>query len=189
MNCIYGLEGNAFEQFSRHGDLVRWFSPSIAKNALKAVLSTFPLFERVYKPSFFPRVLSKWFYETFDAAAAYRKRSHSTQNDFLAFILSSQPDNGYSSADLAAHASMFFFDAFETTSIILAQALYHLANNADAQQTLRNEIADRSPSMARCSADDVQRMSYLDNVINGASVILTIFIAAHCSCPAKMLYF
>lgn len=168
MSCIYGLEGNAFEpSFSHHGDLVRWFSPSIAKNLWNAILSTFPLLGRLYKPSFFPRALTNWYYDTFDVAATYREQSRSTQNDFLKFILSSRSDNDYSRSDLAAHASMIFFDAFETTSIILAQALYNLANHTESQQKLRNEIVDRLPSMARCSADIVQTMSYLDNVING----------------------
>lgn len=173
MSCIYGLEGNAFNAVSDHADLVEWFSPTIWNNAINAILSTFPVLSNIYKPSFFPYALTKWFYEIFDTAASYRQQFNQKPTDFLTFILACQSNSDYSNKESAAFASMFFFDAFETTSIMLAQALYHLADNVDCQRKLRNEIDAFLSSMDDGSSNIMEKMPYLDNVVHGKIVLVS----------------
>lgn len=163
MNCIYGFEANE----SIHTKLVQWFSPSLAKNILNAVLSTFPFLTCVYKPSFFPVQLTQWFYDTMNDAVKYRHQNQLNRNDFLDFLLQRKQIKNHTNNDLAAFAATFLFDGFETSSMILAQALYHIAKNEQYQMELRAEIFKYFPDGKWPTADIINEMQYLDNIVNG----------------------
>lgn len=165
MNCTYGLKVDG----TVHGKLVNWFSPSLAKNIGNVVLSTFPLLTGIYKPSFFPSEFTQWLYDTFNDAIAYRQQTQTHRGDFLNFLSERQQVKKHSNEDLAAFAATFLFDAFETVSIILAQALYHIAKNDHCQTELRDEILKHtSSSCGACSTiDTISQMQYLDNIVNG----------------------
>lgn len=171
MHCIYGLDSNAFQATApMHKNLVHWFSPSLTKNIANAILSTFPFLSSIYKPSFFPFELTKWFYETMEIAIFHRQHTHDSNNrhnDFLQFLLERKSSKSYTNADLTNIAATFFFDAFETSSIMLAQALYHVANNERCQKRLRDEISMQLPFERRPTIDEIDAMPYLDNVVNG----------------------
>lgn len=163
MNCIYGLEANDLI----HRNLVDWFSPSLGKNILNAILSTFPIFTYVYKPSFFPSQLTQWFYDVASDATMFRNQNQSKRSDFLNFLLERKHSKNYSNKDIAELAAIFLFDGFETTSMILAQALYHIAKNPEHQSKLRAEIFDHFPNGECPTADTINELQYLDNLING----------------------
>lgn len=173
MNCIYGLSANE----SIHGNLVRWFSPSLAKNVLNTVLSTFPILTCVYKPSFLPAQLTQWFYGIMDDAIKYRHQNHSIRNDFLNFLLERKQVKNHTDKDLAAFAATFLFDGFETSSMILAQALYHIAKSMQCQSKLRAEIIESLPTEESLTADAISKLPYLDNVVNG--LLRSFVIVAH----------
>lgn len=168
MNCIYGFEAND----SIHSNLVEWFSPSLGKNILNVILSTFPILTCVYKPSFFPVQLTQWFYDVASDATIYRQQNQSHRNDFLNFLLERKHVKNYSNEDVAAMAAIFLFDGFETTSMILAQSLFWLAKNVQCQMELRAEIAQHFPQTECPTADTINGMQYLDNIVNGLVVSL-----------------
>lgn len=171
MNCIYGFDSND----SIHSCLVEWFSPSLTKNIVNAILSTFPFLTCVYKPSFFPAQLTQWFYDTAYDAIKYRQQTNSNQSnrsDFLNFLLERKRVRNHTDNDIAAFAAIFLFDGFETTSMILAQALYHLAKNVQYQMELRLEILQYFPYGKCPTADTINEMPYLDNIVNGLYVSL-----------------
>lgn len=163
MNCIYGLEGNHLV----HRNLVEWFSPSLAKNIMNAILSTFPFLTAAYKPSFFPSQLSQWFYDTMDMAVKYRTQNQLNRSDFLNFLLERRLVKGHTNKDLAAFAATFLFDGFETTSMVLAQALYHIAKNDHCQTELRADIFEHFSDGKTPTTDTINKMQYLDNIVNG----------------------
>ncbi|XP_055298123.1 probable cytochrome P450 28a5 isoform X2 [Sitodiplosis mosellana] len=162
MNCIYGLEAND----SVHRSLVEWFSPSLTTNIVNVLLSTFPILTCVYKPSFFPTQLTQWFYDVMCDATKYRHQNQSNRNDFLNFLLERKHVKNYSNEDIAEFAAIFLFDGFETSSMILAQALYHIAKNEECQMRLRAEIFNHFPNDERPTADAINEMQYLDNIVN-----------------------
>lgn len=168
MNCIYGLEANDL----LHSSLVKWFSPSLAKNIFNVILSTFPILTCVYKPSFFPAQLTQWFYDVASDATMYRHQNQSKRTDFLNFLLQRKHVKNYTNEDIAAFTAIFLFDAFETTSMILAQSLYHIAKNEQCQIKLRDEISEHYPLGECPTADTINEMQYLDNIVNGLVVSL-----------------
>ncbi|XP_031636398.1 probable cytochrome P450 28a5 [Contarinia nasturtii] len=163
MNCIYGFEAND----AIHNKLVKWFRPSLAKNILNAFLSTFPVLSRLYRPSFFPAQMTKWFYDTTHDAIDYRKQTQSKRSDFLNFLLERKEVKNHTDTDVAAFTAIFLFDAFETTSMILSQAIYHIAKNVQCQTKLRAEIFENFPTHEDSpTADTINRMPYLENIVN-----------------------
>lgn len=170
MHCIYGMDSDAFDMNgSLHTNLVHWFNPSLAKNVANSVLSTFPILTAIYKPSFFPPELTEWFYNTTDVAILHRQRSGSLiqQNDFLQFLLKRKQMKNYTNKDLTNIAAIFFFDAFETSGMMLAQALYHIANNTQCQNKLREEIMTQLTLKDGPNIEDLNAMHYLDCIVNG----------------------
>lgn len=169
MNCIYGLESND----SIHSNLVRWFSLSLGKNIANVALSTFPILSCVYQPSFFPHQLTKWFYDTMNIAMEYRQQNQLNRNDFLDFLLQRKQVKNHTNDDMVAFAATFLFDGFETTSMILAQSLYHIAKNDQYQNELRAEIIKYFPNgMEYATADTINELQYLDNIVKGSIVSL-----------------
>lgn len=168
MDCIYGLEANN----SMHSKLVQWFSPSLVKNVANALVSAFPILNYVYRPSFFPSQFTHWLYETYNTVVKYRHENQTKRKDFLHFLLERKQVKNHSDEDLAAFAAMLLFDGFETSSMILAQALYHIAKNEHCQTELRAEIFEHLPH-GTCPTDDViNEMQCLDNIVNGMTVSL-----------------
>lgn len=137
---------------------------------MNAILSTFPLLTCVYKTPFFPAPLTQWFYDVLDHAVGYRQQNHSNRTDFLHFLLERKQAKNYANNDLAAFAAIFLFDGFETTSMILAQALYHIAKNATHQRRLRDDIMQHLADDDRPTIDIINEMQYLDNIVNGLIV-------------------
>lgn len=164
MNTIYGFQANV----SVHGNLVKWFSPSLPKNIINAIWSTFPILNTVYKPSFFPSQLTQWFYDIAHEAIRYRLQNPTNRSDFLNFLLERKQVNNYSEKDLGAFAAIFLFNGFETTSMILTQALYYIAKHEQYQMKLRTEIVEY---FRKCpTVDTINELQYLDNIVNGMVV-------------------
>lgn len=165
VNCIYGVECDAFADNSEvHAVLTRSFSPSIKHNLIDAVLTTFPCIENIYQQSFFPPELTEWFYGMMAHAIELRSKGSSVQRqDLLDFLMELKQSNGYSNEKIAAFAAIFFFDAYDTTSTVLSQVLYHLADNQRCQDKLRKEIED----LEEITWTHVNDLEYLDSVVNG----------------------
>lgn len=170
MHCIYGMDSNVFStNASLHKNLVNWFRPSLAKNIVNAFLSTFPFLSAIYNTSFFPFEMSKWFYDTTDAAILHHHQNDAFNQryDFMQYLLDGKRIKNYTNRDLTAFTATFFFDAFETSSMILAQALYYVASHQECQKKLRNEISAQL-SLEQCpTMDDINGMQYLDSIVNG----------------------
>jgi len=83
-------------------------------------------------------------------------------------MLNASTDNKQLSDDeVIAQSVIFLFAGYETTSVTLAMACYHLATNPDVQERLQEEIDsvwnedDEMPSY-----ETVQELVYLDMVLS-----------------------
>lgn len=166
INITYGL--NATNEL--HNMLMEWFHPSLIKNIGSVILSRFPALESIYKQRFFPLQMTEWFYEIFDYAVQQRHQMQTNRMDFLQFLLKRQQIKNHSMKDMAAFAASFVFNGYETSGIMLAQALYHLARNDRCQMELRKEIIKYLPYESCATIDMIDEMPYLDNVVNGMFV-------------------
>lgn len=166
INCTYGLDATSH----LHDMLVQWFRPSLIKNIGNVILSTFPALESLFKQRFFPLPMTQWFYDIWDVAVEKRQHTQTNRSDFLQFLLERKQIKGHSNQDLAALASSFVFDGYETSGMILAQALYHIARNERCQTVLRAEIIKYLPYETCATIDMISEMPYLDNVVNGMCV-------------------
>lgn len=144
--------------------LVRNFSPSLKRNAINVVLNTFPFIEKIYQQPFFPPELTEWLYGIMAHALELRSIGSSVQRqDLLNFLVELKESNNYSDDKIAAFASIFFFNGYETTSTVLVQVLYQLAKNQQCQDKLREEIMNVN-GMTWAVVNDLK---YLENVVNG----------------------
>lgn len=165
VDCLYRLECDGFVEKSEvHSLLMRNFNPSIKRNIINAVLATFPFIERFYQQSFFPPELTEWFYGIMTHAMELRSTGSPVQrNDLFTFLMELKQSLDYSEKTIAAFAATFFFDAYETTSMVLVQVLYQLAKNPRCQDELRAEI----DNLKELTFSNVESLKYLDRVVNG----------------------
>lgn len=164
INCTYGLSATS----TLHALLMEWFRPSLIKNIGRVILSTFPALESVYKQRFYPVPFTQWFYDIWDVAARQRQQMQTSSHmDILDFLLERKQIKNHSNEDLAAFASAFVFNGFETSGMMFAQALYHIARNDQCQTELRTEILKYLPNESCETIDMINEMPYLDNVVNG----------------------
>lgn len=77
-------------------------------------------------------------------------------------------ENIFSNEDIAAHASGFYGDGYETSSIAISYTLYELAINLDVQAKLRSEIDNiLAKNGGKLSYEDLVENVYLDCVLQG----------------------
>lgn len=146
------------------------------KNIVNTILSTFPALELVYKQRFYPMQMTQWFYDIWHVAVEHRQQMQSHPHmDFLEFLLERKQIKNYSDEDLAAFASSFVFDGYETSGMMLAQALYHIARNDQCQTELRTEILKYLPYESCATIDLINEMPYLDSVVNGKVFLVFYF--------------
>lgn len=68
---------------------------------------------------------------------------------------------------MAAQAIAFFSAGNDTTSITLSLTLYELALNKNIQDRLRQEVTEVLHEDEEFSYESIQKMKYLDMVLNG----------------------
>lgn len=108
--------------------------------------------------------IERYFISFTQLAVELRQQKQEKPDDYLNFLLKLKEKRSHSITDVAANTITFFLDAYETTSIILTHALYHLAKNPLCQAKLRQEIADCNGNI---DFDVLSHMKYLDHVFNG----------------------
>lgn len=163
IKCTYGLDATS----ELHSLLMEWFRPSLLKNIGNLILSRFPAFKSIYQQRFFPSEMTQWFYDIWYVGFQQCDQTQTNRMDFLQFLLERKQIKNHSMEDLAAYASSFIFDGYESSGIMLAQALYHIARNDRCQITLRTEITRYLPCESCATIDMINEMPYLDNVVNG----------------------
>lgn len=100
----------------------------------------------------------------------YREENNIVRGDFLDLMKDFKTKLGeheFNDEDIAAHAAGFFTDGFETSSFALSYALFELAVNLDIQTKLRNEIEATLAKDGKFTYENIQEISYLDNIIHG----------------------
>lgn len=71
---------------------------------------------------------------------------------------------------IAAHCDQFFLAGFETTGSTMSFALYELSLNPSVQNRLREEILRVIESNGNITYEAIQKMKYLDMIVDGDTV-------------------
>lgn len=105
--------------------------------------------------------------------SAVEARQHGgSRDDFLQFLVQMKEKKGLDWVDMTAHAMTFYLDGYDTSAIAMAFTLYELALNPDVQDKLRAEIEQTVPAIGgELTFDNLMEMEYLDQVVNGKSII------------------
>lgn len=166
-DCVFGLESNAFLENSEFLDGAnKMFETKILDFPHKSIMTVFPFLEKMFPYRLFAEKDTNWFTEFTKFAIETRKSNGIIRDDCLNYLINLQEKKGLSTVDVAAIAFVLFIDGFETSSTILANVLYQLAQNEKCQQKLRDELNN----FEAISFDNLDQMQYLDNVLNGMSI-------------------
>uniref|UniRef100_A0A8D8FRG5 Probable cytochrome P450 28a5 n=2 Tax=Culex pipiens TaxID=7175 RepID=A0A8D8FRG5_CULPI len=143
-SCIFGTEGGSF---TAEESEIRETSKALLNQTfmfvvITAVQSIAPFVRRFVKLSLIPKRIEDFFVGLMAEAIRTRKASGTRQSDYLDYLIGLQEKKDISVLDMAAHGVTFFIDGFETTSEVLAFALFEIAMNRDVQKRLRQEILD-----------------------------------------------
>lgn len=126
-------------------------------------MTVFPFLNKIYPYKLFSKKHTAWFIDLTGYAIKARKANNVQRDDSLDFLIKLQEKKNLDIVDVAAHAFTIFLDGFDTTSTVLAHALYYLAMNEESQDKLRNEL-NKCEEM---NFDDLDELPYLENVLNG----------------------
>ncbi|GAB0098876.1 Cytochrome P450 [Sergentomyia squamirostris] len=166
-NCIFGVDASSF---TNEKPIIRemgkeLFTPSARILIYFFIQTIFPAIRSIYKMSFVPKNVEKFFISIMKDAIAFRKKTNVDRFDYLHYLLELQEKKNLNELDLVAHAVTFFLDGFETSSVSLSFTLYEVARNKNVQEKLRAEIKETLAKHGKLSHDVVLDMPYLDQVI------------------------
>lgn len=169
-SCIFGTEGGSF---TAEKSEIREISKALLNQTfmfvvLTVVQSIAPFVRRFVKLSLIPKRIEDFFVGLMGEAIRTRKANGTRQSDYLDYLIGLQEKKEISVLDMAAHGVTFFIDGFETTSEVLAFALFEIAMNRDVQKRLRQEILDTENREGSLLFETIMEMSFLEQVVNGS---------------------
>lgn len=118
-------------------------------------------------PLFTTKVVN-FFIEMTNNAIKFREESQIEQNDFLQYLIElRKKKKGISEVELAANEGIIFINTFDTTSLLISNALYALAGDERVQSKLRDEIRNVIKEFGEINLNVLlDKMPYLDQVTN-----------------------
>lgn len=127
-----------------------------------------PALNYIYKMPFVSKKVERFFEKVTHDAIRMRLESGQRRDDFLNYLLQLRERKPtMTDIDLTAHTMTFFIDGFETSSNVIAWALFNLGENKEAQRRLREEIEKTVGGVdAKVSFEQINDMEYLDQVVN-----------------------
>ncbi|RZC35328.1 p450 domain containing protein [Asbolus verrucosus] len=173
-SCAFGLEARCFEEenseFRQLAD--RFFCPEAFQMVKVFLVSIIPVIPKLISIKFTPRDVEEKLTNIISQTLKYRETNNVVRNDFLQHLHQLKKtctDYEFTDVDVAAHATGFFGDGYETSSIVMSFVLYELALNPTAQSTLREEISKAfEENDDQLPYDALQGLQYLDGVVNEA---------------------
>lgn len=167
--CIYGIDSKAFTndycQLRDYGGQV--LKPSTKVLIYFTAITALPFLSKIWKVPFCAKHVEDYFIDLMNDAVALRLRSKIERNDYLNYLLELKQKKNISNIDMAAHTMTFLIDGFDTSSSLIAHALYLLARNKNVVTKLRDEINDTIRRDGGVTFENLQEMEYLDQVFNG----------------------
>ncbi|PSN43535.1 hypothetical protein C0J52_03712 [Blattella germanica] len=170
--CAYGVDGNAIKdpdsEFRRMGRAT--INPGLLGNIKFVIGFIAPQISNLLKLRFLPMKVENFFIRMVKEVIQYREENNVSRNDYLQHLISikkkteNEPSEKY---HIAAGATTFFIDGFETSAGVLSFMLYCLACNSEVQEKLREEISKATKENGGAlDYDSIHKLPYLDMVFS-----------------------
>uniref|UniRef100_A0AAT9UU46 Cytochrome P450 6PX1 short isoform n=1 Tax=Maconellicoccus hirsutus TaxID=177089 RepID=A0AAT9UU46_MACHI len=181
-SCVFGLKSNTLKNpdsiFREMGKRIF----STRTNRVTSFLnSIFPWLRRLLNYKMIDPQVNDFFMNLVKDTIQYRETNKVTRNDFLDLLIALRNETNaqlndtdadkkfeFNDGILTAQCFVFFVAGYETSSGTLTFALFELAKNQQIQNKVRQEIDEvLSQFDDELNYESVQKMIYLDQVING----------------------
>lgn len=148
----------------------KMFQPSFI-TGMKFLLHNFlPIVSRMFKFRFVAPEIATWLRAVLHNNLLERKETPLPQEDLFQWLVNGMDQEKIDEEEAISHAFAFFIEGFETSSSVMAFALYSLAKDKDLQEKLRADIREVLARHAHdFSFDALQEMQYLEAVVQGES--------------------
>ncbi|KAJ6642416.1 putative cytochrome P450 6a14 [Pseudolycoriella hygida] len=170
--CAFGIECNSLKdpsaEFRNMGRLV--FEKRTNGRVIGTILHLFHDFARAMGVRITLPEVEKFFMRIVFETVQYREKNGVQRNDFMDLLIkmkNSDATDRLSMQELAAQVFLFFLAGFETTSTVMAFALYELALNKDIQNKARKEIDNiLRKHEGHFSYEAMMEMQYITQIFN-----------------------
>ncbi|KAL1132417.1 hypothetical protein AAG570_010372 [Ranatra chinensis] len=170
-SCVYGVSSNSFKDpnapFRQMSKKV--FEPTLRTNLALTLYLFAPSIAKLLKLRFVPSDVCEFFRQLIRQTYEYRIKNGVTRNDFLQQLINENEKRDkpvYTDDEIVAFTMTFFFDGYETTSVLIIYILYELALRKDIQTRLREEIQSSFKNLDDLEYDSLHNLPYLDAVIS-----------------------
>lgn len=143
------------------------FQPTTWGGMKLMMMSICPILRDVIPFAFIPQDVDKWFRGLCYELREQRKKSPLPYEDFYQMLLNSVDKYDINDEELAGYAMTMFTEGYETSSSVIAFAIYEMARNPDIQERLYEEITDvLEKHDGKFTYEALEEMQYLDNIIH-----------------------
>ncbi|XP_026481527.1 probable cytochrome P450 6a13 [Ctenocephalides felis] len=168
--CAFGIDAESFtnpkSDFIRLG---RKLFETTALNIIKFIIIFMaPWLTKLLRIRFVPKETSDWMVAVINQNVEYREKNNVSRDDFLQGMMNLRNKTHIDYQQMTGHSLSFLTDGYETSSGVLAFALYAVAHNKDVQEYLRREIEEVSEKYDGClNYEAIMEMHYLERIIYG----------------------
>lgn len=171
-NSVFGVEGYSFDDdyegrsFLNIGETI--FSPSMMTGLKTTIALFFPFLSNIFDSRLMPKDIDADLRRMIDSVVDERLNRGIVKSDILQVILESDKAEQIDKDYVLAHAGIFFFDIYETSSTAMTFVAFHLATNLDVQERVREEVASvlAKHNKGQLTYEALKDLTYMDQVIN-----------------------
>lgn len=168
-SCVLGLEAESFKSLT--DGQIRRLGREMAQHSVKTfgiifLTELIPYLSAFVRHSFVPKYVVDFFVSTMTESKRQRLESGVQGTDYLSFLIEMQRKRNMTDLEFSAQAMTFFFEAFETSRVTMANILHQLADHKEVQERLRDEIRQFEADEGQLTYDSIIRLPYLDQVFN-----------------------
>lgn len=167
-NAAFAIQGQSFEDnpdrlsFATVAKTI--FEPNLFNGIKQALIFYLPDLAQFLGIAFLQKKTDAYFRENLKLILKQRKQTNSTPNDFLQFVIESNPEDDIDS--IIADVIIFYGDVYETSSTVMSLLFFHLSQNIKIQNKLREHILTvLKTTNGVVTYDSLKNMNYLDQVV------------------------
>ncbi|XP_046623904.1 probable cytochrome P450 9f2 [Neodiprion virginianus] len=175
-SSAFGVEGHSFSEdedgtFTKIGKTI--FQPTIIKGIKTMLILFVPLVAKVLKARFMPLEVQQLLVKLVKDMIKYRTDHNVQRKDSLQLMIDLKksgtidPSTGreYDDETIIGHATTFFIEGYETSSVTLSFFAHLLASHLEIQQRVREEVLTVAEKHNGITYEALQEMTYLEQAL------------------------
>uniref|UniRef100_A0A1B0DF41 Uncharacterized protein n=1 Tax=Phlebotomus papatasi TaxID=29031 RepID=A0A1B0DF41_PHLPP len=141
-SCAFSLEANSFDdpksEFRTMGKKI--FQPSFWMGIKFMIIFLLPYLAKIFSVQLLSKEVAQWARKLIRENVKSRQNRKLPNEDMVQIMLSFQDKHNLTQDQVAGHAMSFFVDGYETSSSVLAFALWQVARHRDIQDKLHENM-------------------------------------------------